>query len=158
MGFEVKDSGKRAQFAGGMVRDTDEGKLQWHRLFDGPLAERYVAHLTKGAQKYPDVEPGVPNWMLAQGPEELQRARQSAVRHLAQWLRGDEDEDHAMALVFNINVAEYVKDRLSRDDAIVARLRRDAQQGYGDKVPAPEDVLPLDRGKPLGSGVPGDCE
>jgi hypothetical protein len=107
--FVVKDSGERQSFASGMVRDTTAGKTNFLRLFDGPMAERWAAHLTKGAVKYPDVRPGVPNWTLAAGAPEAQRFKESAVRHFVQWLRGDTDEDHAAAVFFNINGYEYVQ-------------------------------------------------
>lgn len=112
--FVVKDSGARQSFDSGMVRDTTEGKVDYHRVFDGPMIDRWAAHLTKGAVKYPDVSPGVPNWTLAAGPEELARFRASAIRHFRQWLRGDLDEDHAAAVFFNINGAEYVGGKIDR--------------------------------------------
>ena len=111
-GFVVKDSGERKEFASGMVRDTTAGKLDWWRLLVGPMARRLVAHVTKGAAKYPDVRPGVPNWTLAAGEQELARFKDSAFRHFVQWYEGDVDEDHAAAVVFNINGAEYVKEKL----------------------------------------------
>lgn len=111
MAFEVKDSGQRAEFASGMVRDVTTGKVEWHRAFDGPMMERYARHLTVAKAKYPDIAPGVPNWTLAAGDEERERFRQSAFRHFMQWFRGDTDEDHAAAVYFNINGAEYVKDK-----------------------------------------------
>jgi hypothetical protein len=110
--FVVKDSGERQQFAGGMVRDTARGKMDYTRLLDGPMLERWAIHLTKGAVKYPDTEPGRPNWTLAAGDTELHRFRESAFRHLMQWLRGDVDEDHAAAVFFNVNGACYVQDRM----------------------------------------------
>ena len=112
--YEVKDSGERQQFASGMMRDTQTGKTDWWRVFIGPMLERLAIHVTKGAVKYPDVALGVPNWTLATGEEELHRFRASAARHFVQWLRGDQDEDHAAAVVFNINGAEYVRDKLGR--------------------------------------------
>lgn len=115
--FVIKDSGERHQFASGMVRDVNKGKTQWHRLFDGPMAERYSVHLTKGAVKYPDVAPFRPNWMLAAGEEELARAKESTVRHLAQWLRGDTDEDHAAAIWFGVNLTEYIISKMPRNGA-----------------------------------------
>lgn len=105
--FGLKDSGKREEFDSGMVRDTTEGKVDYTLALDGPMFERYAAHLTKGAQKY-----DARNWMLAAGEAELERFRQSALRHLLQWLNGDEDEDHAAAVWFNINGAEYVLHRM----------------------------------------------
>jgi hypothetical protein len=109
--FMVKDSGERQQFASGMVRDTSAGKAEVIRVFDGPMFDRWAEHLTKGAAKYPDPAPGVANWTLADGPAELARFKASAARHFRQWLRGDLDEDHAAAVFFNVNGAEYVKNR-----------------------------------------------
>ena len=119
MSFEVKDSGVRAEFAGGMVRDTAEGKVSYHRVADGPMLERWARHLTVAEKKYPDVAPGVANWTLAAGTEELQRFRQSAFRHFMQWFRGEKDEDHASATFFNINGAEYVEAKLERRSNVV---------------------------------------
>ena len=101
--FVVKDSGKRTEFSGGMVRDTAEGKTNYLLTRDGPMYERWAQHLTAGARKY-----AARNWMLAAGAEELERARESATRHFDQWLRGDTDEDHAAACYFNINEVEYL--------------------------------------------------
>jgi hypothetical protein len=94
-----------------MVRDTAEDKIDYELVFNGPMLDRWATHLTKGAIKYPDPEPGRANWMRAAGEEELVRFRKSAIRHFRQWLRGDVDEDHAAATYFNINGYEYVKDK-----------------------------------------------
>ena len=110
--YVTKDSGQRAKFESGMVRDTTEGKTLWHKVADGPLLQRWAELLTRGAEKYPDEEAGKPNWMLAEGQVELQRFRQSAFRHFMQWFNGDTDEDHAAAVFFNLNGAEFVKGKL----------------------------------------------
>jgi hypothetical protein len=102
--FTVKDSGERATFPSGMVRDVTEGKVDYTLVLDGPMFDRWAAHLTKGAQKY-----SKRNWMKAAGDGEYERFRESALRHFLQWFRGDTDEDHAAAVMFNINGAEYVK-------------------------------------------------
>ena len=102
--FAIKDSGARMQFDSGMVRDITEGKVRYDLVLDGPMFERWAEHLTKGAQKY-----APRNWMKAEGEAELARFRESAFRHFLQWFRGDTDEDHASAVFFNINGAEYVK-------------------------------------------------
>lgn len=112
--FVIKDSGERQQFASGMVRDTQDDKTDFSRLLDGPMFDRWAAHLTKGEKKYKDIAPGVPNWTLANGKAEYVRFRKSAFRHFRQWLRGDRDEDHAAAVFFNINGAEYVLERESQ--------------------------------------------
>jgi len=106
--FDLKDSGTRQSFSSGMVRDTTEGKTNFLNVLVGPMLNRWAEHLTKGRKKYPDVAPGTPNWTLAAGIEEYLRAKDSALRHMLQWLRGDRDEDHAAAVFFNINLAEYV--------------------------------------------------
>jgi hypothetical protein len=109
--YAVKDSGERMKFDSGMVRDTTTGKIDYWRCFVGPMMERLAVHVTKGAVKYPDVTPGVPNWTLAAGDAESERFRQSAARHFYQWMRGDTDEDHAAAVIFNINGYEYVEEK-----------------------------------------------
>lgn len=112
-GFQIKDSGERATFSSGMIRDTEIGKTDFTTIFDGPMADRYAAHLSKAKAKYPDLPDGTPNWMQANGPAELIRFRKSAFRHFRQWLRGDRDEDHAAAVYFNVNGFEYVRDRMA---------------------------------------------
>jgi len=110
--FVVKDSGSRAEYPSGMVRDTTDGKAEYDRIFDGPMMDRYAEHLTKAKAKYQDDPDGTPNWMRAASVEEMLRFRKSAARHFRQWLRGDVDEDHAAAVIFNLNGVEYVKERL----------------------------------------------
>ena len=105
--FEIKDSGDRKTFDSGMVRDTAEGKTDYTLAYDGPMFERYAIHLTKGAVKY-----AARNWMKANSYAELDRAKQSLARHYIQYQRGDVDEDHAAAIMFNINLIEYIKTRL----------------------------------------------
>lgn len=112
--FDVKDSGERQHFTSGMVRDTQEGKVDYTRVLDGPMFDRWAAHVTKAEKKYPDIAPGVANWTLASGEEELVRFKKSAFRHFRQWLRGDTDEDHAAAVLFNINGYEYVRERMKK--------------------------------------------
>lgn len=90
-----------------MQRDVTTGKIKYLLTRDGPMYERWARHLTAGAEKYDDR-----NWMQANSYAELERFRESAVRHFEQWLRGDTDEDHASAVFFNINGAEYVRGKL----------------------------------------------
>lgn len=104
--FQVKDSGQRMEFESGMVRDVTEGKIRFDLVLDGPMFRRWAEHLTKGAEKY-----DARNWMKARGGAEYERFRESALRHFVQWYYGDVDEDHAAAVFFNINGAEYVRDQ-----------------------------------------------
>lgn len=105
--FVVKDSGQRQEFASGMRRDTTEGKVDYTLVLRGPMFKRWAKQLMLGALKY-----GKNNWLKAKGDEELQRFRESALRHFLQWFWGDTDEDHAAAVFFNINGAEYVKEQM----------------------------------------------
>ena len=106
MEYEVKDSGKREEYSSGMVRDTQEGKPDY-TLIDQSGLERVAIHLTKAVAKY-----GRDNWRKANSNDELVRFRSSAIRHIFQWLRGDTDEDHMAATVFNLFAHEYVKGKL----------------------------------------------
>ena len=108
--FIVKDSGVREEYPSGMRRDTQEGKPDY-TLIHIPFLTRLAIHLGKGAEKY-----GEHNWMLANSGAELKRFKSSAFRHLLQWLSGLVDEDHAMATVFNIMAAEFVKDKLKLEE------------------------------------------
>ncbi len=119
--FTVKDSGQRLEFDSGMRRDVTDGKVLWSLIYSGPMLERWAQHLTAGAEKY-----GPNNWLLAEGEAELQRFQDSAARHFAQWMRGDRDEDHAAAVFFNLNGAEYVRDKIARDYAYGAAEAPDA--------------------------------
>jgi hypothetical protein len=123
--FIIKDSGKReAVGSGGMVRDTEEGKVDFTLLLDGPMFERWATHLTKGAKKYSPrnwmkcVHPGVTRAELEQSAE---RFRRSLARHWVQYMRGDTDEDHAAAVFFNVNGLEYVRAALAKLDAPVLK-------------------------------------
>jgi len=112
------------------VRDTSAGKLRYGRVLDGPMLDRWAAHLQKGAVKYPDVAPGVANWTLAKGPAELQRFRESAFSHFVKWLRGETDEDHAAAVFFNINGAEYVEAQVLEPVGEATEVRDDHDHAH----------------------------
>lgn len=111
--FVVRDSGERQKFESGMSRDVTTGKVQIGRVFDGPMLKRWAEHITKGATKYPDIRPGVPNWTLASGEEELARFKDSAARHFWEWYtNSNPSEDSAAGIFFNVNGAEFVKEKL----------------------------------------------
>jgi hypothetical protein len=112
--FEIKDSGERQAFAGGMVRDTSEGKTDFTSVRFGPMYRRWAEHTTKGRAKYPDPAPGTPNWTLAEGVAEFLRARESLLRHMEAYLAGELDEDHAAGIFFNVNLMEYTRQHIER--------------------------------------------
>ncbi len=131
--FIVKDSGVRAEYASGMVRDIGRAKVRYNRCLAGPMFERWAKHLHKGEIKYPDVSIGVANWMLASGEEELQRFKESALGHMIDWLKGKTDEDHAAALFFNINGAEYVKEVMANGNNEKDRATKDSEGERRDR-------------------------
>lgn len=106
--FITKDSGKRQEFNSGMVRDVQEDKPIYTLLYL-PMLTRWAKLMGRGIPKY-----GRDNWRKASGEEELQRFKDSAFRHLVQWLEGETDEDHAAAVMFNISGAEMVREKLKR--------------------------------------------
>lgn len=107
MKWETKDSGIRQEFTSGMLRDTQEGKPRYD-LIPEPMLTRWAELMARGAEKY-----GERNWEKANSEEELARFVASAFRHFVAWWRGDDDEDHGVAVFYNISAAEYVKGRLN---------------------------------------------
>jgi hypothetical protein len=118
-----------------MTRDIEDEKVDYTNLLHGPMLKRWAEHLTKAKSKYPDVEPGIPNWTLAAGPEELARFKRSALRHLIQYLQGDRDEDHLAATMFNLNGAAYVEDKMTEAPRLL-RLERNIE-----KYTAEDDLM-----------------
>lgn len=110
---EIKDSGERATYNSGMVREPDNGRIDFTLCFplavpfDEQMFVRFAKHMTNGALKYTKR-----NWEKANSQEELDRYYASAFRHFMQWMHGEIDEDHASAILFNIWAAEFVKGRL----------------------------------------------
>jgi len=100
--YTTKDSGNRYQEESGFQRDTQEGKARFYLLFpkDIPYSEqpmtRVAELLARGAEKYDDR-----NWEQADSETAMERAKESAMRHLTQACCGEEDEDHFAAVIFN---------------------------------------------------------
>lgn len=121
MSFVTKDSGERAEFASGMVRDTDKGKARFDLLvaegvpYKHQFLTRCAELMMRGAEKYNDR-----NWEKANSAEEVARMKSSAFRHFMQWFCGETDEDHAAAVIFNILAAETtewkIKNGVERPD------------------------------------------
>ena len=107
MDYITKDSGARSEYSSGMVRDLSQGKARFDLLIplDVPYREqlltRFAELMARGAVKY-----NVRNWEKASGQEELARFKESALRHMMQWICGETDEDHAAAVLFNITAYE----------------------------------------------------
>lgn len=116
MVYVTKDSGKREQYKSGMVRDTEDEKARFDLILpkDIPYEKQFLTRIAdiyaRGAVKYGDR-----NWEKANSEEELNRAKASAFRHFIQWFCEEDDEDHASAVVFNIQTVEYIKERMKGD-------------------------------------------
>lgn len=90
---EIKDSGERTEFSTGAVRDLHEGKgnmdvMPWIALL------RVSRHYENGAKKYGkrNYTKGIP----------VSSFIDSALRHLAKYEAGYDDEDHLSAAAFNV--------------------------------------------------------
>lgn len=96
--FITKDSGKRVDYPSGFRRDVTDNKPRYD-LIPGEMLKRLAMLYMRGAKKYGDN-----NWRKADpsSGEEMSRFKQSAWRHFIAWANGDDDEDHAMAVIFNI--------------------------------------------------------
>ena len=89
----IKDSGSRREFNTGAVRDIQEGKgSMWLLPFYALL--RLSKHYEAGAIKY-----GPMNWNKGINVSSFM---DSALRHIAKYMCGCDDEDHLAAAAFNI--------------------------------------------------------
>lgn len=137
----TKDSGKREDYVSGMRRDTQQGKPRFDLLvtdglpYEAQFLHRFASLLARGADKY-----GERNWQLANSPEELSRFRASGFRHFMQYMCGEEDEDHAAAVAFNLMAAEYVKWKI-RNATTEDRSEEleDSSSGDSSEHPVPGD-------------------
>lgn len=111
--FEVKGGGDQIVLAGGMVRSSSDTKVDYSLALDGVMFERLATHLTKATR--PPANYPKRNWLQAGhgSPKDkvatLDRYKESFVRHFVQWYRGNQDEDHAAAMMFNLNGYETLK-------------------------------------------------
>lgn len=103
---KIKDSGKREQFDTGAHRDTNEGKGAYNLL--PPLAiHRIAQHFQEGAKKYSpnNYRKGIPT----------DRYIDSALRHIFQYLDGQQDEPHLVSAAWNILCCIETKALIERD-------------------------------------------
>lgn len=103
--YVTRDSGKMAEYADGMRRDTSDGKPKFRLMwpegipFEEQLMYRVAMHYAQGGEKYGDR-----NWEKSSTPESLAHHAEATERHLHKFLLGVEDgEDHAAAVVWGIN-------------------------------------------------------
>ena len=89
---KLPDTGKRSEFSTGAVRDAMQGKGIPSLLPIDALVS-VSKRFEDGANKY-----GRDNWKKG---IPLSRYVDSLYRHLWAWMRGDTDEDHAGAVMWN---------------------------------------------------------
>jgi len=102
-GFKTLDSGKRAQYETGAVRDAGSNKGRFDLLPVNAL-KRLAQLYERGAVKYAarNWEKGIP----------VERMFDSAIRHVFQALSGDQSEDHLAGAAWNIlGIMEYEERR-----------------------------------------------
>lgn len=89
----LKDSGKRREFETGAVRDIQEGKGRMDLLPWAAVME-VSKHCEAGALKYGEhnVDKGIPTHSFVD----------SAFRHLAKYVDGQDDEPHLVAAAWNL--------------------------------------------------------
>lgn len=90
---KIKDSGQRTEYPTGFVRDMHEGKGRFDLLPWGAIWE-LAKHCEEGAEKYGErnIDKGAPQHSLID----------SAMRHLAKYLMGHNDENHLRAALWNV--------------------------------------------------------
>lgn len=89
----IKDSGNRRKFLTGAVRDMPDGKGRMDLLPWAAIIE-VSKHCEAGSKKYGEhnVDKGIPTNSLCD----------SAARHLAKYLCGENDENHLLAAAWNL--------------------------------------------------------
>jgi hypothetical protein len=120
--FEVRDSGKKAVYSDGNQRDDPAGKPRFDLLYprgmeyEETLLYRVAMHYMRGGQKYGDR-----NWEKSSTEESLLAHETALHRHFTKFALGIEDgEDHAAAIVWNLQAILYTRWRLKqRIDASV---------------------------------------
>lgn len=101
--MSIKTSGKKQEFGTGAHRDTQENKGRFD-LIPVCALRRLAKHYENGANLY-----GEDNWRKG---IPLRRFLDSAIRHTLQLLEGNDDEDHAAAVLWNICGFMYTKDAI----------------------------------------------
>jgi hypothetical protein len=107
--FVTKDSGKKQNWKSGMRRDIQEDKPRYDLIYY-PFLFDWAMLMKRGAEKY-----GERNWEKANSIEEMNRFKASAWRHFIQYMNGEEDEAHHVAVAFNLAGIEMLKKKLKID-------------------------------------------
>lgn len=124
----LADSGAREVAENGFTREPDVDRRDLSYLFSvrgldlvpPEIITRIAGHFANGAEKYE-----ADNWRRGTDPAALARYKRSITRHIFQWFRGEQDEDHAAAVAWNlfvyeINVATAEDEWTNLDDSEIS--------------------------------------
>lgn len=109
----IKDSGGRVRFETGAERDIPLGKGRMDLL---PMCAliRLSKHYEEGAKKYDER-----NWEIG---IPMHSFLDSALRHIAKYMDGQNDEDHLCAAAWNLMCAMWTEEKRPEMQDIPARL------------------------------------
>jgi hypothetical protein len=110
---QIRDSGERTVFETGAVRDSKAGAgrfdlLPWEAIWE------VAKHCQRGAEKYGErnCEKGIPIHSLCD----------SAMRHLAKYMMGMDDEPHLVAAAWNVLFAIWMEIKKPEMQDIPSRM------------------------------------
>jgi Domain of unknown function (DUF5664) len=113
--FVTRDSGAKTVHSDGVQRDTQQGKTLFPLMFPRgvPMAEQLIVRVaelyTRGAEKYGDR-----NWEASGAEDTLDHHTEALWRHFMNFVFEVQDgEDHAAAVVWNINAIEQTRRNLA---------------------------------------------
>lgn len=88
-----------------LLREDKTGKIDYTYLLElKPLIDRICKRLQEGEIKYDRL-----NWRNCEDPLTY---KQSAIRHMFQYLNGETDEDHGTASIINLMILMDLEDNL----------------------------------------------
>lgn len=105
--YTIKDSGQRTEFPTGAVRDLRFGKGRFD-LIPWAVIRALAIHFERGSEKYGERnwEKGIP----------LSKFLDSAARHIGQVIDGRDDENHAIAAIWNLICFYETKLRIQKGE------------------------------------------
>lgn len=103
MHSSLPDTGARAQYSTGAVRDASTGKGHLHAIPPGAI-RRIAKRFEDGARKYTRN-----NWMKG---IPLSHYQDSLMRHILAWAEGDTTEDHMGAILWNAACADWTEEQV----------------------------------------------
>ena len=87
-----------------LLREDKTGKVDYTYLSElKPIIDRICTRLTEGEKKYARL-----NWRNC---EDNLTYKQSAMRHMMQYMNGETDEDHGIATIINLMILLDLEDK-----------------------------------------------